>query len=142
MKYNDMQKWYQNYFKKSCKIIWRLKNKRYLCIRNREIWLLLRAVKVLRQKLFRKKLPKNLVVRKIWFTFASAFASKMAKREKGSWKIFWKKGSSKIWWFEKFALPLQPLSHFKKWLSNKRLVLWFTGFILREKCSIYLSISF
>ena len=141
MKYSDMQKWYQNYFKKSCKIIWRLKNKHYLCIRNREIWLLLRAVKVLRQKLFRKKLPKNLVVRKIWFTFASAFASKMARREKGSWKFF-EKSSSKIWWFEKFALPLQPLSHFKKWLSNKRLVLWFTGFILREKCSIYLSISF
>ena len=43
--------------------------------------------------------------------------------DKRFWEKFFEKSSSKIWWFEKFALPLQPLSHFKKWLSNKRLVL-------------------
>ena len=62
---------------------------------------------------------------------------RMTWKHKGSLKRWWKKSSSKIWWFEKFVLPLQPLSPLKlarrckrflekflKKKSSKNLVVW------------------
>jgi len=46
------------------------------------------------------------VVSKRCFIFAPAFASKTATSDKGSQKKFFEKSFQKIWWFEKFALPL------------------------------------
>ena len=96
-------------------------------------------------KIFWKKFPKKFGGFKnmIYLCTRNSLLKFRAIRKRFLEKFF-EKSFQKIWWFQKFALPLQPLSDSKNWERKQlKMVLWFTGFLYWEKkCSIYLSISF
>ena len=107
---------FKDFAKKIKKIVEKVctyRNYPYLCIRNQEI--------------SSYKTKKTVANRKM----SNDFEKKLKKKlQKSSWKI---------WRLQKRILPLQPIS-----ASNSsgvfQTVLWFTGYIIERKCSIYLSI--
>ena len=102
--------------------IWR--NKRYLCTRNkRKTPLEADKKRFLRSFDWKKILPKDLEITKVWFTFAVPNEKQSVDRlTEGSEKWGFQKSFKKIWRLQIFDLPLQSQT------KKQMLIVWETRF--------------